>query len=105
MYLLPGLTLNWYVEVCILEVYGGNPPPAWREILIVSVSILNFSVFRNWFRVLRSPPVIGFVDQKKPVVKLFECDQFYCIFDHKLMQCLYQVPVPQGIYIANYDGR
>ena len=27
MHVLPGLTVNWYVEVCVLEVYGGDPLP------------------------------------------------------------------------------
>ena len=24
MHVLPGLTVNWYVEVCLLEIYGSN---------------------------------------------------------------------------------
>ena len=26
-HVLPGLTVNWYMEVCVLEVYGGDPLP------------------------------------------------------------------------------
>ena len=46
--------MNWYVEVSILEIYGGNPLPC-KEILILSgVSILNDPVSRKVFKVLRS---------------------------------------------------
>ena len=47
--------MYWYVEVCVVEIYEGNPPPACREVFIVSgVSILNDSVFGKVFKVLWS---------------------------------------------------
>ena len=47
MHVLPGLTVNWYMDV--------THSPDCREVLIVSgVSILNDSVFRKVFKVLRS---------------------------------------------------
>ena len=54
IHLLPGLGLNWYVEVCVFIIYGGNSLP-YIEVLIVSgVSILNDSVFSNVFKLLKS---------------------------------------------------
>ena len=44
--------------------------PVWRKVLILSsVSIMNFSVFRNLFRVLRSKtgPIVGLGNQEKSV--------------------------------------
>ena len=43
MHVLTGLTVNWYVEICILEI-----------LLVSGVSILNDSVFRKVFKMLRS---------------------------------------------------
>ena len=55
MHVLPGLCVYWNVEIGVLEVYGCYPFCILREVLIFSsVFILNFSVFRNLFRVLRS---------------------------------------------------
>ena len=55
VYVFPGLALDWYMEVCTFEVYGGDPLLCLdRGPYVSGVSILKFSVFRNWFRVLRS---------------------------------------------------
>ena len=71
MYVLPGMTLNWYMEYVSLKSMEVTHSPACREVLVVSgVSILNDTVFKILFRVLRSE--IGlhwFWNQKKSVVK------------------------------------
>ena len=72
-HVLPGLTVNWYVEVCFLKSMDVTHSPAWREVLIVSgFSILNVPVFKKVFKVLRSGiglhRLLG-LGTKKPVVK------------------------------------
>ena len=47
---LPGLVLDRYVEAGILEIYGCD---SFLCLIVSGVSILNDSVFRNLFRVLR----------------------------------------------------
>ena len=78
------------------------------EVLIVSgVSILNFSALRNLFRLLRSSIGLHLLFGTVVKAQIFLIfDQFYysSIFDHQLMQCLQQVEVPMGIYLAAYDG-
>ena len=57
-HVFPGLTVNWYWKYASLKSIEVTHSPACREVLIVSgVSILNDSVFRKVFKVLR--PKIG----------------------------------------------
>ena len=72
-HVLPGLTVNWYVEVCFFEIYGCDPLPCLEGGSYVSgVSILNVPVFKKVFKVLRSRiglhRLLG-LGTKKPVVK------------------------------------
>ena len=55
VYVFPGLALDWYMEVCTFEVYGGDP------LLCLNRGPYSFwcfhsevLFFRNWFRVLMS---------------------------------------------------
>ena len=73
--------------------------PVCREVQIIfGVSILNFSSLRNLLRLLRSS--IGLHLSGFGTKRFLVCDQLYCIFLCQLIQCLQQVEVPVGIYIA-----
>ena len=79
--------------------------PVWREVLIVSVvSILNFFALRNVLKLLISSIglhlLFGFGTQGFLIFDLLNC-----IFVCQLMQCLQQIEVPVGIYIAADDDQ
>ena len=98
-WVFPGLDVYWDVEVGVLEVHGLEVmhSPGWREVLIdFGVSVLNFSVFRNLFRVLRSKIGLHCCWVLEPKNRLKEPAKFDCILVHKCMQCLCQVAVPDG---------
>ena len=64
-HVLPGLIVYWDVEVCVFEIYGGNPLPCLEG---GPYSIWGLRFERRRFQVIvrfaqfqdRSPPVVGF---------------------------------------------